>query len=102
MLTDVPALQNFCLVAGIGVITDFFLQMTIFIGALTLDNRRIAANRGDIICCLIKQNPERAQVRKEIIRSKFQQYFVPVLFTNVMKIAIACITTCLVTLGFMA
>jgi Niemann-Pick C1 protein len=102
MLTDVPALQNFCLVAGIGVITDFFLQMTIFIGALTLDNKRIAANRGDIICCLLKQNPERAQVRKEIIRSKFQQYFVPVLFTNVMKIAIACITACLVTLGFMA
>jgi Niemann-Pick C1 protein len=56
MLTDVPALQNFCLVAGIGVITDFFLQMTIFIGALTLDNKRIAANRGDIICCLMKQS----------------------------------------------
>lgn len=41
-------------------------------------------------------------MRKEIIRTKFQQYFVPVLFTNVMKIAIAAISTCLVTLGFMA
>jgi Niemann-Pick C1 protein len=25
MLTDVPALQNFCLVAGLGVIADFIL-----------------------------------------------------------------------------
>jgi Niemann-Pick C1 protein len=25
MLTDVPALQNFCLVAGLGVVADFVL-----------------------------------------------------------------------------
>jgi Niemann-Pick C1 protein len=54
MLTDVPALQNFCLVAGLGVICDFLLQMTIYIGALALDNRRIKDNRGDVICCLKK------------------------------------------------
>lgn len=38
MLTDIPALQNFCLIAGLGVIADFMLQMTVFIGALALDN----------------------------------------------------------------
>lgn len=41
LLTDVPALQNFCLVAGLGVMVDFVLQMTIFVGALALDARRI-------------------------------------------------------------
>jgi Niemann-Pick C1 protein len=41
LLTDVPALKNFCLVAGVGCITDFFLQMTIFVGALVIDNHRI-------------------------------------------------------------
>jgi len=41
MLTDVPALQNFCLVAGLGVVADFILQLTIFVGVLSLDNRRI-------------------------------------------------------------
>ena len=41
LLTDVPALQNFCLVAGLGVIIDFLLQMTIFVGALAIDNKRI-------------------------------------------------------------
>ena len=41
LLTDVPALQNFCLVAGISVVVDFLLQMTIFVGALAIDNKRI-------------------------------------------------------------
>lgn len=41
MLTDIPALQSFCLVAGISVIMDFILQITLFIAALTLDGKRI-------------------------------------------------------------
>ena len=41
MLTDVPALYSFCLVAGLSVIADFFLQITLFIAALTLDGKRI-------------------------------------------------------------
>lgn len=41
MLTDVPALWSFCLVAGLAVVADFFFQMTIFLAALTLDGKRI-------------------------------------------------------------
>jgi Niemann-Pick C1 protein len=41
MLTDVPALYSFCLVAGLSVITDFFLQITFFLAALALDGKRI-------------------------------------------------------------
>jgi len=37
MQTDIPALQSFCLVAGLSVITDFFFQIVIFIPCLILD-----------------------------------------------------------------
>ncbi len=37
MLTKVPALESFCLIAGIGVFVDFILQITVFCAALTLD-----------------------------------------------------------------
>ena len=37
MLTDVPALYSFCLVAALAVIVDFILQITLFLPALTLD-----------------------------------------------------------------
>jgi len=41
MMTDVPALWSFCLVAGIAIVADFFLQITTFVSALTLDGKRI-------------------------------------------------------------
>jgi len=41
MLTDVPALYSFCLVAGIAVLVDFLLQVFLFVPALTLDGKRI-------------------------------------------------------------
>lgn len=41
MLTDVPALWSFCLVAGLAVVADFILQITVFLAALTLDGKRI-------------------------------------------------------------
>ena len=56
MLTDVPALKNFCLIAALGVFCDFLLQITIFVGALALDNKRIKAGRNDIICCFTKND----------------------------------------------
>jgi Niemann-Pick C1 protein len=38
MQTDIPALQSFCLVAGLAVITDCFFQVCIFLPALALDH----------------------------------------------------------------
>jgi Niemann-Pick C1 protein len=101
LLTDVPALRNFCLVAGCGVVMDFFLQMTIFVGALSLDNMRVNANRGDIFCCFYKFEEKKPR-RRECFRHIFQTYFVPSLFTNVGKVLVMCTTTFLVIIGFMS
>lgn len=101
LATDVPALQNFCLVAGLGVVVDFFLQMTIFVGALAIDNKRIEAGRADLICCCWKPQgvPPR---RDECFRPRFQKHCVPVLFNPVVKSAIIGITVCMVIIGGMS
>lgn len=70
LLTDVPALQNFCLVAGLGVVVDFLLQMTIFVGALAIDNTRIQKDRADLICCCVKVNNPTPR-RDEFFRPQF-------------------------------
>lgn len=101
LLTDVPALQNFCLVAGLGVVVDFFLQMTIFVGALAIDNHRIKANRADLICCCIKVNEPKPR-REEWLRPAFQKCYVPSLFHLFSKIAVCSITVCLVVIGCMS
>jgi Niemann-Pick C1 protein len=44
MLTTIPALTSFCLVAGIAVLVNFCLQITAFAAVLALDGRRIQNN----------------------------------------------------------
>jgi Niemann-Pick C1 protein len=78
MLTDVPALWSFCLVAGLAVAADFLLQITIFVAVLTLDGKRIQQNRADVIFCV--KVKEHKPPRKEFIRSLFKKYYVPFLF----------------------
>lgn len=79
LLTNIPALQDFCMIAGIGVIFDFLLQMTIFVGALSLEQQRHKEERYDLLfCCLKAQNPKPR--REELVRPYFQKYYVPILF----------------------
>lgn len=101
LLTDVPALQNFCLVAGLAVVIDFFLQMTIFVGSLAIDCQRIKNNRADLICCCVKVSEPKPR-RDEFFRPKFQKCFVPALFHPLVQVAIAAITVCLVVIGCMS
>lgn len=101
LLTDVPALQNFCLVAGLGVVVDFLLQMTIFVGAMAIDNKRIQDGRADLVCgCRKIENPQPR--REEYFRPVFNKQFVPLLFNPLSKIAILSITACLCIIGGMA
>ena len=86
MLTDVPALWSFCLVAGIAVVADFFLQLTIFLAALTLDGKRIQQNRADVVCCIVVK--EKKPHRKEFIRSLFTKYYVPFLFYPLVQVVV--------------
>ncbi|KAK0066303.1 Niemann-Pick C1 protein [Biomphalaria pfeifferi] len=51
-LTEMPAVKIFSLYAAMAVLFDFILQITIFISLLTLDTKRLEANRVDVSCCV--------------------------------------------------
>lgn len=71
LLTDIPVLNNFCLVAGLGMIVDFLLVMTMFVGALSIDLKRIENQRADLFCCFYRiENPK--PLREEFIHPKFK------------------------------
>lgn len=97
MLTDVPALWSFCLVAGLSVIADFFLQITLFIAALTLDGKRIQNNRADILFCMKIKKVK--QPRKEWIRTLFEKFYVPFLFHPLTQIIVFLMAASLVIIG---
>lgn len=48
-LTNIPALQSFCLAAGFAVFIDYILQITMFVSFVVLDEKRIRANRIDVL-----------------------------------------------------
>ena len=75
--------------------------MTMFVGALSIDMKRIRQGRADMLCCFWKVK-EPAKRREEFFHPNFQKSFVPLLFTNCSKIAIMGISILLITLGVMA
>ena len=100
MQTDIPALQSFCLVAGLAVITNVVFQVCFFLPALGFDRMRIEANRCDICCCI--RASEVKPVRRDIVRTYFNKYFVPFVFRKSTVIMTVLITIALVTIGFMS
>ena len=69
LITEVAYLRNFCLCAAIGIFANFLLQLTIFLGALSIDNRRINNGLADIILCLKVREPKAR--RRQMIQPKF-------------------------------
>lgn len=55
-LTPMPAVKIFSLYAGMAVLCDFLLQITCFVGLLTLDAKRQESNRSDVLCCIKFKN----------------------------------------------
>lgn len=50
-----PAVRNFALYSAGAVFVNFVLQMTMFVSAITLDQKRIEANRLDLFPCLTQR-----------------------------------------------
>lgn len=55
-LTTMPAVKLFSLYAGMSVLIDFLLQITVFISLITLDQKRTSDNRMDLFCCFRLSN----------------------------------------------
>ncbi|KAF5101491.1 hypothetical protein DV451_002188 [Geotrichum candidum] len=49
---SMPAVRNFALYSAGAVFVNFILQLTMFVSAITLDQKRIESNRFDLIPCL--------------------------------------------------
>lgn len=101
MQTDIPALQSFCMVAGLSVVFDFIFQICIFLPCLTLDKIRVMDNRYDIFCCMKKQG-DVEKPREDIVRRVFNKHFVPFVFKKATKALTILITILLIVIGCMS
>lgn len=51
-----PALQSFCVQAGIAVLFDYLFQITAFIAFMAWDEKRKESNKIDLLCCFKVKN----------------------------------------------
>ena len=56
--SSIPAVRWLCLYAATVIAADFFYQCTIFISFLTLDERRVRANRKDLCFWIVVQDEQ--------------------------------------------
>ena len=100
LMTDIPALQSFCLVAVIAVFCDFLFQITAFVAVVALDNQRIKNLKYDVIVCLKAERYY--QPRKEIIKSFFKTHFTPLILKTKFQIFAAIVAVFFISFGIAA
>jgi Niemann-Pick C1 protein len=79
-LANIPALQSFCLAAAFAIVIDYFLQITMFVAIVTLDEMRVRDRRYDIIPC--------CQTSQEVVpksRTWFQNFISGPYYNFIMK-----------------
>lgn len=90
-----PAVKAFALYAGMALLLDFLLQITCFIGLLSLDTSRQENNRLDICCCIQigkKKEPKEAAAAgaEGPLYKLFQHAYAPFLMSKPIR-AVVCV-----------
>ena len=68
-------------------LADFFLQITVFVVALSMDGKRIQDSRADVFFCYKVENKK--PPRKEWVTTLFKKFYVPFLFHPITQISVA-------------
>jgi len=90
-LSGMPAVKAFALYAGMALLLDFLLQITCFIGLLSLDTARQESNRLDILCCIKlgkKSEPVDAKSAESVLYKFFRKFYAPFILSKPMRVII--------------
>lgn len=77
-LSDMPAVRAFAMYAGMSLLINFILQMTLFVALFSLDVAREEDNRFDVCCC-IRQNKVEKDPDSRFLHKLFETTYAPFL-----------------------
>uniref|UniRef100_A0A4W3I1X9 NPC1 like intracellular cholesterol transporter 1 n=1 Tax=Callorhinchus milii TaxID=7868 RepID=A0A4W3I1X9_CALMI len=87
-LTKMPAVRTFALYAGLSVLLDFLLQISMFVALFSLDTRRQESNRFDICCCVQSKNKKKTKKSEGILMRFMRNIYAPFLLNSVVRIIV--------------
>lgn len=105
--STIPAVRWFCFYAAPCVMVDFLFQISFFISYLVYDQRRIDANRVDILCCFKKRKPPESHEnegpkKKAWSTGEFMTGYVNILLQPVTKVAVLLIFAIILMIGILS
>lgn len=80
-ITILPSLKSFCIYAAAGVFFIFCFSVTFYVAVLTLDVKRVKANRNGVLFCYKHKSEIRVSSSKTILQSFFEAFYKQVVFT---------------------
>lgn len=102
-VSRLPALRYFSLWACVGVIADYLLSITLFVAALTLDQRRIDAKRRDCCACFppVKDPKEKNWFKMDfgVFNRFFGKRFGPLILSRYARLAVLLFFTGILAAG---
>lgn len=76
-----PAVRAFAFYAGVALLIDFLLQITLFVSLVSLDLRRSEKGKIDVFCCLNGERKEDRKIKRQsLLYRTFKDVYAPFLF----------------------
>lgn len=80
-ITVLPSLKSFCVYAAVGVFFIFCYSVTFYVAVLTLDIKRIEANRNGVLFCYQHKNSVQISTDKTMLQKLFESFYKNIVFT---------------------
>lgn len=87
-LTKIPALQSFCLAAAFAVLIDYFLQITLFLAIVTLDEIRTRECRYDVVPCFKFEKEIRDPNKKKFFNEFLSNQYIDFILKKPVKMCV--------------
>ncbi|XP_076063159.1 Niemann-Pick type C-1a isoform X2 [Oratosquilla oratoria] len=91
-LSDMPAVRAFALYAGMSLLINFVLQMTLFVSLFSLDVAREEDNRFDVCCC-IRQSKSEREPETRFLHKVFETTYAPFLMRPYVRAVVVVVFT---------
>ena len=99
--TILPALKSFCIYAAVGIVATFIFQASFFVAWMSIDQRRIEANRNGCCPCYVHPEATTVDAPSMSLMQKAFKTFAELLMNPRVKLVIAAVTLLLTGVGIL-
>ncbi|XP_036144455.1 NPC intracellular cholesterol transporter 1 homolog 1b [Monomorium pharaonis] len=92
-----PAVNTFAMYASLSILINFLLQITAFVGLLSLDSRRAENDRLDVLCCISVRDNSNVDERDGIVHTIFERAYTPFVMKTPVRIVVVVIFVAILT-----